>query len=870
MKKLLLSLLLGLSLFTLTACKDEPTPEVVTYTVTLNTDGGSELASVTVDEGTVLELPTEPTKEGFIFTRWYETDSETAFDFSVAITADITLTSLWTAVVPEITVEDLINEDIAALAADLYREDNYLRLRRSGTVNSSYIVWEFESDYISEEGIVLPLPKGTADTTVQITATFKKEGVEIEHDFDVVLTAPTDVVIENSVSVPFENLTTEYEVADGSVDLYFEENGTVPYIKLTDFFGLLDGFIDPETEITVETVEGILTISYQYYSEEEDITYDMILTVDSTENTVVVNDPSFYSAYVYSTETNYGRHIDYDYDNVNASFDEGDEVIYDLDSYNMDIVLYEGEVLLPYYMTNQLFAGSSYYNVYYNVDGLFGIYSLPDAGSDEQVKMLDSSKNGTDIPVDLLLHTYNMIAFDLDYLYGLKDIMGVDTYYTLLTEDIDDILVTDPQEFEEGIRDLLLLGLDEPHTSYGYHSYLNSSFYDGPSVSSLSVYGSRFKAWYNNGLSATDDAIGDKWGQASGWNVENKPNYWFLNDTTVMLSLNGFDTADIEVSYTFDITLPEKILDVADASSIVPSISQGTKFWYYNNSTEEDTIMEILVKDVDASYLDTYKTALTDAGYTLVQETSDDANKVDGYYTKTIAGDTPVNYMVQVSYDTDYDLLYVSIVNVVPTAYEDEWVLHTDVAGIIESDSAVYMEMQFDLIMAEQPGVEDVILDLSWNTGGNVGALYRVVGFITDDAFRVSSINRDTNGSSSYYVTIDEGIPSYANLNWSLLTTPTTFSAANELATIFQANDLGPVIGIQSGGGACSITPILLPNGTAFTMSSNNIQAYRTGSDTEEDPYVFHNTEFGITPDFPITMDEIYSESVLLGILNPE
>jgi len=88
------------------------------------------------------------------------------------------------------------------------------------------------------------------------------------------------------------------------------------------------------------------------------------------------------------------------------------------------------------------------------------------------------------------------------------------------------------------------------------------------------------------------------------------------------------------------------------------------------------------------------------------------------------------------------------------------------------------------------------------------------------------------------------------------------------MANIFKANDLGEVIGVQTGGGACSITPILLPNGTAFTMSSNNISAYRTGTGTEEDPYVYHNVEFGITPDFEIPIEDIYDEAVLLGIIN--
>jgi hypothetical protein len=72
---------------------------------------------------------------------------------------------------------------------------------------------------------------------------------------------------------------------------------------------------------------------------------------------------------------------------------------------------------------------------------------------------------------------------------------------------------------------------------------------------------------------------------------------------------------------------------------------------------------------------------------------------------------------------------------------------------------------------------------------------------------------------------------------------------------------------LKSGGGASSITPILLPNGTAFTMSSNSINAYTTGEGTEEDPFVFVSNEFGVDPTHPITINQLYDVSVLNGII---
>ena len=222
--------------------------------------------------------------------------------------------------------------------------------------------------------------------------------------------------------------------------------------------------------------------------------------------------------------------------------------------------------------------------------------------------------------------------------------------------------------------------------------------------------------------------------------------------------------------------------------------------------------------------------------------------------------------MVQIDYDADLGLFYIGIMDKAPTLYSGAWPFIVNIMDMVISDSAVYMEMMLDQITAQYPLLENIILDLSWNTGGNVGALYRIVGFITDQPFRVSGIDGDTGGVSSYYVYID-GVPNYSHLNWSLLITPVTFSAANSMATIFMENDLGPIIGKQSGGGACSITPVLLPNGTAFTMSSNNINAYRIGTGTPEDPYEFIHNEFGIAPDYPIDITKIYDATTLLGII---
>ncbi len=69
-----------------------------THTVTYNSNGGSEVASETVNYGEVFTEPAAPSYAGYIFAGWY-TDNETfenLYDFATLATEDITLYAKWT------------------------------------------------------------------------------------------------------------------------------------------------------------------------------------------------------------------------------------------------------------------------------------------------------------------------------------------------------------------------------------------------------------------------------------------------------------------------------------------------------------------------------------------------------------------------------------------------------------------------------------------------------------------------------------------------------------------------------------------------------------------------------------------------------
>ena len=67
--------------------------QIIKYTVTFDTDGGSAVESIKVNGGSAATKPQDPAKEGYIFLGWY--NGEAAYNFSSVISADLTLVAKW-------------------------------------------------------------------------------------------------------------------------------------------------------------------------------------------------------------------------------------------------------------------------------------------------------------------------------------------------------------------------------------------------------------------------------------------------------------------------------------------------------------------------------------------------------------------------------------------------------------------------------------------------------------------------------------------------------------------------------------------------------------------------------------------------------
>ena len=108
MKKFLLLLLAAT--IAATSCDKEELPqekETPSYTVTFDSQGGTAVASQTVEEGGKVAKPADPTKSGFFFVGWYkEVAGTNAWNFDTdVVTANVTLYAKWTTVMYTVTFE---------------------------------------------------------------------------------------------------------------------------------------------------------------------------------------------------------------------------------------------------------------------------------------------------------------------------------------------------------------------------------------------------------------------------------------------------------------------------------------------------------------------------------------------------------------------------------------------------------------------------------------------------------------------------------------------------------------------------------------------------------------------------------------------
>jgi hypothetical protein len=166
-----------------------------------------------------------------------------------------------------------------------------------------------------------------------------------------------------------------------------------------------------------------------------------------------------------------------------------------------------------------------------------------------------------------------------------------------------------------------------------------------------------------------------------------------------------------------------------------------------------------------------------------------------------------------------------------------------------------------DILATLPETVEDVIIDLSFNTGGNVGAVFRLLGYMTEELISYSSMNPADGSAATYFYESDYVAYDY---NWYVMTSSVTFSAANLMASMAKEMGVATIIGTKSSGGAASIGLFVTPDGTLLLRSTNNVFANVSVDENENRTYT--DIEGGVQVDY--TLLNTFDNASIVTLIN--
>lgn len=531
---------------------------------------GVESISSSIEESSSLDNPSSS----------IETSSSSTTATSTASSSDVSSSASQSpsSSTGPLTSMDRINLDLASISYTLGSP-----LPKRGP-NRSVISWtSSHPNIITTSGAYIEMPIYARSETVTLIATSTHGGLSGTRTIEVNVSPIVYPTLSRSIKLPFVNTSDEYLVTDKpEMNVFFTETGTVPYMDVESFMSMLDGAIDFPI-INFVTDGDLMNIDYRLEDVDDDnqpIFWDYDATLDFSNNTIAVDDFSFFGNYVKSTETNFSDGLEF----LGGIGVESSEVIIDLDDYRIDLVRYADLYLAPISILNLIFLNSLYYDVYYNGDTLYGFdtFSALDSGSPVINQIKTSSFGSQEMSQDLKNLTYHFLALAFDYFYGLKAYKGINNFYTYLSENgyADQILIGDDKRLYEGLFSFAY-GLDDLHTWHEATGFYEPTTFT-VALTSLNQLGEGTQAYYQ-GRWAKEDQIEAAFGAGNM-----PPDYRLLdNDTIAVIFLSGFnvDTPD-EVKAILD-ELPESVDDVIIDLSFNGGGNVGAVIRLFGYMTEE-------------------------------------------------------------------------------------------------------------------------------------------------------------------------------------------------------------------------------------------------------------------------------------------
>jgi len=171
-------------------------------------------------------------------------------------------------------------------------------------------------------------------------------------------------------------------------------------------------------------------------------------------------------------------------------------------------------------------------------------------------------------------------------------------------------------------------------------------------------------------------------------------------------------------------------------------------------------------------------------------------------------------------------------------------------------------------ITREDSPIENVVIDLSMNGGGDLNAAAFVAAWYLGEAgFSIRSSFTGAISTGTYQIDANlDGVfdehDTVADKKLYCLISPYSFSCGNLIPNVFKSSHVVTLLGRESGGGSCSVLPMSTAYGSSFQISSPNHMAYvKNGS--------YYDTDTGIEPDSMILKPEnFYDREALTEHIN--
>jgi len=191
------------------------------YTITFDTDGGSEVAPITQDYGSAITAPAAPTREGYTFTGWDKTIPATM------PAGDMTITAQWT--VNQYTITYDLDGGTAEGNPDTYTvETDAFTLKNPTRPGHTFTGWS-GTGLTGEDNLTVTIPKGSTGNR-SYTAHWSLNTYSITYDLDggTAFGNPDSYTVESATITLNQPTKTGYTFTGWSgTDLTGEDNLTV-------------------------------------------------------------------------------------------------------------------------------------------------------------------------------------------------------------------------------------------------------------------------------------------------------------------------------------------------------------------------------------------------------------------------------------------------------------------------------------------------------------------------------------------------------------------------------------------------------------------------------------------------------------------